>query len=118
MKSVKTVLLSIFLTQNLINAETINIPEQSTNQNISIYKNNYQFTLSSALKAAYINVYTQPAGSAAQEMHTELVVNDDIYIPNNGDMTTEIHILHVNGDKSSIVYSNSQDEETWGKFLK
>lgn len=39
MKSVKTVLLSIFLTQNLINAETINIPEQSTNQNISIYKN-------------------------------------------------------------------------------
>ena len=36
----------------------------------------------------------------------------------NGDMTTEIHILHVNGDKSSIVYSNSQDEETWGKFLK
>lgn len=33
----------------------------------------------------YINVYTQPLGTAAQEMYTSLVANGDIYIPNTGD---------------------------------
>ena len=37
---------------------------------------------------AYLNIYTQPVGTAAQEMHTRLIVNDDIYIPNNGDPIT------------------------------
>ncbi|HMQ46064.1 MAG TPA: T9SS type A sorting domain-containing protein [Saprospiraceae bacterium] len=32
----------------------------------------------------YVNVYTQPIGTAAQEMYTELIVKDDIYIPNTG----------------------------------
>lgn len=32
----------------------------------------------------YINVYTQPTGTAAQEMHSDLIVNPDIYIPNSG----------------------------------
>lgn len=32
----------------------------------------------------YVNVYTQPDGTAAQEMHSDLIVNSDIYIPNNG----------------------------------
>ncbi len=32
----------------------------------------------------YINVYTQPAGTAIQEMKTDLKLKDDIYIPNNG----------------------------------
>ncbi len=33
---------------------------------------------------AYVNVYTQPAGTAAQEMKTELIANTNIPIPNNG----------------------------------
>ncbi len=33
---------------------------------------------------AYINVYTQPAGTAEHEMKTELIVNGNIPIPNNG----------------------------------
>lgn len=41
----------------------------------------------------YINVYTQPAGTAAQEMHTELIVNGNIPIPNNGNEIT--HTQHV-----------------------
>ena len=32
----------------------------------------------------YFNVYTQPAGTALQEMKTDLRFKDDIFIPNNG----------------------------------
>jgi len=32
----------------------------------------------------YFNVYTQPAGTAVQEMKTDLRLKDDIFIPNNG----------------------------------
>lgn len=32
----------------------------------------------------YFNVYTQPAGTAIQEMKTDLLLKDDIFIPNNG----------------------------------
>lgn len=32
----------------------------------------------------YINVYTQPTGTANQEMKTFLIANPNIYIPNNG----------------------------------
>ncbi len=34
----------------------------------------------------YVNVYTQPQGTAAQEMHSELIPNFDIPIPNSGDL--------------------------------
>ncbi len=37
---------------------------------------------------SYINVYTKPAGTAAQEMKTELYANLNIYIPNDGDEVT------------------------------
>ncbi len=43
---------------------------------------------------SYVNVYTQPAGTAAQEMKTELIANFDIPIPNNGDLIT--HRQHLN----------------------
>ena len=38
---------------------------------------------------AYINVYTKPAGTAAQEMQATLIPNITIYIPNNGNEHTE-----------------------------
>lgn len=37
---------------------------------------------------AYINVYTQPQGTAQQEMFATLLVNPNIPIPNNGNLTT------------------------------
>lgn len=37
---------------------------------------------------AYINVYTQPTGTAEQEMFATLLIRDNIPIPNNGDLTT------------------------------
>ena len=36
----------------------------------------------------YLNVYTQPAGVAAQEMHTDILPNTSIYIPNDGNPVT------------------------------
>jgi Secretion system C-terminal sorting domain len=39
---------------------------------------------------AYVNVYTQPAGTAKQEMFATLLVNPDIPIPNNGNEITHV----------------------------
>lgn len=46
---------------------------------------------------AYVNVYTKPAGTAAQQMHTALIVNSDIYIPNNGNEVTHTQSVWVDG---------------------
>ena len=50
----------------------------------------------------YINVYTQPSGTAAQEMKTELIVNDDIYINNNGNEDTEVQIVNYNAGEAFL----------------
>lgn len=44
----------------------------------------------------YLNIYTQDVGTAAQEMHTELVANTNIYIPNNGSTITATDIINPN----------------------
>ncbi|MEL7220542.1 MAG: T9SS type A sorting domain-containing protein [Bacteroidota bacterium] len=44
----------------------------------------------------YINVYTQDMNTAAQEMHTELIVNPNIYIPNNENTVVETGIISAN----------------------
>jgi len=36
----------------------------------------------------YVNIYTQPNGSAAQQMHSNLLPNFNIRIPNNGEVVT------------------------------
>jgi hypothetical protein len=53
---------------------------------------NYSATLNYQAEV-YVNIYTKPAGTAAQEMHTELLVNGNIPIPNNGNLIT--HTQHV-----------------------
>ncbi len=45
---------------------------------------------------AYINIYTQPEGSAAQEMETALIVEDNIWIPNNEELITETGVVNDN----------------------
>lgn len=47
------------------------------------------------LAEAYINVYTQPTGTAAQEMHTRLIANTNIYIPNTGAQTMEEQVINT-----------------------
>ena len=36
----------------------------------------------------YLNIYTQPVGTAAQEMKTELITHFDFWVPNDGDLVT------------------------------
>ncbi len=43
---------------------------------------------------AYINIYTSEAGSAEQIMHTELIANTNIPIPNNGDRITHEQVVN------------------------
>lgn len=42
----------------------------------------------------YLNVYTQPMGTAAQEMETELIANFDIYIPNDGNEVSHSQVVN------------------------
>jgi hypothetical protein len=42
----------------------------------------------------YLNVYTQPMGTAAQEMETELIANLDIYIPNDGNEVSYSQVVN------------------------
>lgn len=47
------------------------------------------YSATNTLKAeAYINVYTKPSGTANQEMHTFLMPNTNINIPNDGNVHT------------------------------
>lgn len=48
---------------------------------------------------AYLNIYTQPAGTAKQEMHSTLLVNPNIPIPNNNTVITH---------SQNIVYPNAE----------
>lgn len=44
----------------------------------------------------YINVYTQPPGTAAQEMFSSLLANVNIPIPNNGSTITHTQVINPN----------------------
>ena len=44
----------------------------------------------------YLNIYTQDVGTAVQEMYTDLVVNPNIYIPNDGDLVIESQTVNPN----------------------
>ena len=47
------------------------------------------YSVSQAYQAeVYVNIYTQPAGTATQEMHVNLVPNINIPIPNTGETVT------------------------------
>ncbi len=77
---------------------------------------NYSST--AVLKAeAYVNVYTQEAGIAAQEMKTELIVNDDIYILNNGNTDTEIDVVNDNLGEA-FIWGMMGHTHQWGTGYK
>ncbi|KRP11871.1 MAG: hypothetical protein ABR95_12040 [Sphingobacteriales bacterium BACL12 MAG-120813-bin55] len=50
----------------------------------------------------FVNVYTQPSGTAVQQMYSELPVNDDIYIPNNGNEYTFDQAIYDGGNNDEI----------------
>ena len=65
----------------------------------------------------YFNVYTQPSGTAAQEMKTDLIVNDNIFIPNNGNLTTFDQAVVDNGGEI-FIWGLMGHTHQWGKDYK
>lgn len=74
---------------------------------------NYSSTMPLACEV-YMNVYTQPAGTAVQEMHTELPANTDIYIPNNGLEYTFEESLYDSGDDEIFLWGISSHTHKYG----
>jgi type IX secretion system substrate protein len=104
-------------------ATDLKLPEGtafSWEDNIVLDLNSHYINYSSTgtLKAeAYVNIYTQDAGTAAQEMKTALLVNDDIYIPNNGNTDTEIDIVNANLGQT-YVWGIMGHTHQWGTGYK
>ena len=65
----------------------------------------------------YFNVYTQPSGTAVQEMRTDLIVNDQIYIPNNGNSTTFEQAVVDNGGEI-FLWGMMGHTHQWGTDYK
>lgn len=77
---------------------------------------NYSST--QVLKAeAYANIYTQDNGTAAQEMKTELIVKDNIYIDNNGNEDTETQVVNYNAGEI-FVWGLMGHTHQWGTGYK
>ena len=76
------------------------------------------YSATNTLKAeAYINIYTQDAGTAAQEMKTELLVNDNIFIPNNGNTDTETDVVNDNLGEA-FIWGIMGHTHQWGTGYK
>ncbi len=65
----------------------------------------------------YINIYTQPSGTAAQEMKTTLFVNDQIYINNDGNEDTETQVVNGNYGEA-FVWGIMGHTHQWGTGYK
>ena len=65
----------------------------------------------------YVNIYTQASGTAAQEMKTELIVNDDIYINNDGDEDIEVQVVNPNFGEA-FVWGIMGHTHQWGTGYK
>ena len=77
---------------------------------------NYSAT-STYQSEVYFNVYTQPSGTAAQEMFTELFVKGNIPIPNNGNEITHTEIELYNAP-SVYVWGLMGHTHQWGTDYK
>lgn len=89
-------------------------------ENLVLDLNSHYINYSSTniLKAeAYLNVYTQDAGTAAQEMKTELIVNDDIYIQNNGNTDVETDVVNFGGGEI-FIWGMMGHTHQWGTGYK
>jgi len=77
---------------------------------------NYSST-SSYQSEVYFNVYTQPSGTAAQEMFTDLLVNLDIPIPNNGNEITHTEV-EIYNSPPIFVWGMMGHTHQWGTDYK
>ena len=67
---------------------------------------------------AYINVYTQPVGTAEQEMKAALLVNPSIPIPNNGNLITHTKAEYQFGADSIYIWGLMGHTHQYGTGYK
>lgn len=67
---------------------------------------------------AYVNVYTQAPGTAAQEMFAALLVNLNIPIPNNGNLTTYSKPEYQFGSDSIYIWGLMGHTHKYGQGYK
>jgi hypothetical protein len=77
------------------------------------------YSLSQAYQCeAYVNVYTQPTGTAAQEMFATLLVNPNIPIPNSGDLVTHTRAEFQFGADSLYIWGLMGHTHQYGTGYK
>ncbi|MFN3939110.1 MAG: T9SS type A sorting domain-containing protein [Chitinophagales bacterium] len=63
----------------------------------------------------FINIYTQPAGTALYEMHSDLPANTDIYIPNDSQIHTFSDAVYDPGNTDEIfIWAMSSHTHKYG----
>ncbi|MDX1910728.1 MAG: T9SS type A sorting domain-containing protein, partial [Saprospiraceae bacterium] len=67
---------------------------------------------------AYVNVYTQPVGTADQEMFATLLVNPNIPIPNSGDLVTHTRAEFEFGADSLYIWGLMGHTHKYGTGYK
>ncbi len=67
---------------------------------------------------AYVNVYTQPTGTADQEMFAALLVNPQIPIPNSGDLVTHTKSEFELGADSIYIWGLMGHTHKYGRGYK
>jgi hypothetical protein len=108
-----------------VQSETdLKLPETTAfkwGKNIVLDLNSHYINYSAALPyqcEAYVNVYTQPPGTAKQEMFAELLVNPFIPIPNNGNVITHTKAEFQFGADSVYVWGLMGHTHKYGRSYK
>lgn len=90
-------------------------------KNIVLDLNSHYINYSAAFPyqcEAYLNVYTQPAGTAEQEMYAALLVNPFIPVPNNGNLTTHTQAQYQFGADSIYIWGLMGHTHKYGRSYK
>lgn len=90
-------------------------------KNIVLDLNSHYINYSAAFPyqcEAYLNVYTQPSGTAEQEMYAALLVNPFIPIPNNGNLITHSQAQYQFGADSIYIWGLMGHTHKYGRSYK
>ena len=102
----------------------LKLPETTAfkwNKNIVLDLNSHYINYSAAFPyqcEAYLNVYTQPPGTAEQEMYATLLVNLNIPIPNNGNVITHSKPEYQFGADSIYIWGLMGHTHKYGRSYK
>lgn len=102
-------------------SNTLNLPQgtafiwpENTWLDLNSHYINYSMDKTMACEV-YINIYTQPSGTALYEMHSDLPNNTDIYIPNDSQIHTFTDAVYDPGNTDEIfIWAMSSHTHKYG----